>query len=36
MRSKVNFFEIKSSDYVRAGVWKTVDDNSVTIGDEDF
>ena len=36
MRSKVNFFEIKSSDYVRAGVGKTVDDNSVTIGDEDF
>jgi ribonucleotide reductase beta subunit family protein with ferritin-like domain len=36
LRSKVNFFEIKSSDYIKAGVGKTVDENSVIIGDDDF
>ena len=35
MRSKNNFFEVKTSDYIKAGVGKSALDNSVII-DEDF
>ena len=34
LRSKVNFFEVKTSDYIKAGVGKTVNDNSIIIGDD--
>ena len=35
LRGKANFFEVKPSNYVKAGVGKTAQDNSVIIG-EDF
>jgi len=35
LRGKANFFEVKPSNYVKAGVGKSVTDNSVII-DEDF
>ena len=34
LRGKANFFEVKPSNYIKAGVGKTDQDNSVIIGDD--